>query len=260
MDTPIAKFFATVKFVPDKASIRQTERIFNKMLFGNNPRTSTATEKKGFADKFNSLLGGFKPNVSLIQKALDNSMRGRSKLTLQIDNFKINKDSLQKTVMQAAKGIVFPITPKAANVRTTNTTRTNSSGFGGGGNRFRITPSGVGLAAGGVGIFGGLGVGALNQSVRTLQNLPVMLTSVTGSEQRAAQELEFLNNLGNQVGATVASMAPDYTKMFASAMGTPLESQMQRGFSAFTRYGKVMGLDQEAMSGSYRARVWPLLQ
>lgn len=99
----------------------------------------------------------------------------------------------------------------------------------------------------------GFGFGALNDTLQRLEMLPVALEAVTGSSEKAAKELEFLSKLGHDIGATRLELAPSYTKMLASAVGTPLEKEMHRIFSSLTVYGKVMGLDQEEMKGSFKA-------
>src|SRR5690606_32449753 len=128
-----------------------------------------------------------------------------------------------------------------------------SSGGGGGRGRFSITPRGIGIGMGGVGIFGGLGIASLNRKISELEMLPVMMESVTGSKANAQRELAFLNELGNLVGAPTTELASDYTKILASAMGTPLEGKIQSGFASLTKYGKVMGLDSQSMKLSFRA-------
>jgi hypothetical protein len=99
----------------------------------------------------------------------------------------------------------------------------------------------------------GFGFGSLSNTLQKLELLPVSLEAVTGSAEAAAKELEFLSKLGREIGATQLELAPEYTKMLASAFGTPLEKEIQNIFSSLTVYGKVMGLDQEAMKGTFKS-------
>ena len=99
----------------------------------------------------------------------------------------------------------------------------------------------------------GFGFGSLSNTLQKLELLPVAMESVTGSAESAAKQLEFLSKLGHEMGVTMLDMAPSYTKMLASAIGTPLEKEIQHVFTSLTTYGKVMGLDKEEMHGSYKA-------
>lgn len=300
MDTPIAKFFATVKFVPDKASLKTTQKAMNKVLFGGASGNITAQEKQLFAKRLNSLIDGVTLKEGIFGKLLNKNLRGTKihlnnfslnraalkktvteaqtlmgkmkplrvdavvdrlslqtsleraaySLILPLHRFKIDKSSLHRSVQLATRGALANLSLNLTSKGRVTTPSGSSSGGGGysrGGlgdirhaamNLHYLSPTAMGG-----GLAGALGLNALNQSIRTLQNLPVMLTSVTGSETRAKQELEFLNNLGNQVGARVSDMAPDYTKMLASTIGKPFEQVFQSSFTDFMRYSKVMGLD-----------------
>lgn len=108
-------------------------------------------------------------------------------------------------------------------------------------------------ALAGGGILTGFGLRALNQKVQQLQMLPVMMETVTGSAERAQQELAFTKRLSSELGITQLDLTPDYTKLMAATLGTPMEGGTQQGFSNFLRYSKVMGLDQERTKLSLRA-------
>lgn len=103
-------------------------------------------------------------------------------------------------------------------------------------------------------LIGGMyGMAQLNQSTQQLASQNLALNAVSGSPQQAQQYKEYLNNLGNSLGMTTASLTPGFTQYLASAQGTVLENSIQRDFESFTQYGAVMGLDPEAMKGSMKA-------
>lgn len=97
------------------------------------------------------------------------------------------------------------------------------------------------------------GMAQLNQSTQQLASQNLALNAVAGSPQQAQQYKDYLNNLGNSLGMTTASLTPGFTQYLASAQGTVLENSIQRDFESFTQYGAVMGLDPEAMKGSMKA-------
>lgn len=108
-------------------------------------------------------------------------------------------------------------------------------------------------ALAGAGVLSGFGLRALNQKIQELEMLPIMLEGVTGSQQRAQSELAFTKRLGAETGITQTDMVPDYTKLLAASLKTPMEGTVQQGFTNFVKYSKVMGLDQERTKLSLRA-------
>jgi tape measure domain-containing protein len=148
------------------------------------------------------------------------------------------------------------------NLLNLNNIRNRNGGNGGGNTRTpthtptirQVTTGGmpnVGQLAG-AGV-AGFGLGSLNDTLQKLEMLPVALEAVTGSAEKAAEQLDFITKLGHQIGATRLELAPEYTKMLSSAIGTSLESEMPRIFTALTQYGKIMGLDKNEMHGSFKA-------
>lgn len=122
-----------------------------------------------------------------------------------------------------------------------------------GGRTVGVAGVGGGLGALATAGVAGFGLSALNQVSQRLELLPVGLEAVTGSAEKAAVHLKFLEKLGRDVGATRLELVPEYTKMLASAIDTPLEQEMPKIFTSITRYGKVMGLDQESMKGTFKS-------
>lgn len=278
----IAEFFASLKIKPDMASIARADRWLKtmekrinrsakRMEKNNVLGTAFSTDTKKLNKQLQRSLDRLSKNLVLritrfhinergLERALGTAMQ-RSNTPLPIRRFRIDAASLRRSLELAMAGISPTVRPQVLNRPTRSATGnrrsrgSRSSTFKGWGRsgRFRITPSGVGITAGGVGVFGGFGIAALNRTVRELESLPVALEAVTGSPERARAELEYLNQLGNEVGAPVRTLAPSYTKFLASAQGTKLEPFARSGFRDLTRYGAVMGLDQEAMKGTFRA-------
>ena len=101
----------------------------------------------------------------------------------------------------------------------------------------------------------GAGYAAVNfnrigQELISLENA---LLAVSGSQEKAAANMAFLNSVGAEMGKTVRGLGPEFVKLAASIQGTALDGQEQFVFKSFMKYGTVMGLDEEAMKGSFRA-------
>lgn len=276
----IAEFFASLRIKPDQQSIHRADRwlkTFEKRL----QRSARRVEKSNVLGTMLGLkerkvtkqvqrtldvvsktavfrIENFKLNTKRLKKSIDSVLKNNT-TPLTIHHFKINRFALRKQLEMAAGSFEIPVkvapsrarTPRGQGTAVNNAPRVSSGGGGRG--RFSITPRGIGIGMGGVGIFGGLGIASLNRKISELEMLPVMMESVTGSKANAQRELAFLNELGNLVGAPTTELASDYTKILASAMGTPLEGKIQSGFASLTKYGKVMGLDSQSMKLSFRA-------
>jgi hypothetical protein len=248
----IAEYIVKVGAKPDPQSFRKMEQwlsVVEKKI----QRTANRINKQ-------DLMGGlFKIDNAKLAANLNKSLNQASnKVTFNIKNFKIDDVALNRTLQAAAmRARTITINPKVG--RTGGTPQSGSSSIRGGFtdsvHRNGIRSTGVlwHSALAGGGILSGFGLRALNTTLQELQMLPVSMSSVTGSSTEAKKQLDFLNRLGNEVGATRRELAPEYTKFFASAQGTPLEQYAQSGFRSLTRYGKVMGLDQEAMKGTFKS-------
>ena len=92
-----------------------------------------------------------------------------------------------------------------------------------------------------------------NKIGQELQAIENALLAVSGSEKAAAENMAFLNSVGAEMGKTVRGLGPEFVKLAASIQGTALGGQEQTIFKSFMKYGTVMGLDEEAMKGSFRA-------
>lgn len=248
----IATYYATLKLKPDPKSVAEADRWLKSI-------------EKRFGGGSG---GGFLGNLFRFnQKALDMKVKqafDRASLNsvLHINRFHINQTALNYNLNSAIIRATQSLAPITVNTRVratasgTGAARTPSSSP----TNNRTSYSGHGAvsgirAAGTIAGFtaGGFGLSALNTKLQKLEMLPVSMEAVTGDKAKADQQLAFLNRLGHEVGSTRMELAPDYTKFFASAAGTPLEAHAQSGFRSLTRYGKVMGLDQEEMKGSFKA-------
>jgi len=253
----IAEYFASVKFKPDTASLKKVDQFFS-IAEKRIARVVQRIEKQ-------DVMGGlFKVNNAQLARQLNKSLNAASRTTVfTVSNFKIDQGSLEKSLQLAlarAKTSVT-ISPVVNKVPRTPTFSPQTGGRKSGSifNDMARNSSLRGLGtmwhsvlAGG-GILTGFGLRSLNTTMRELQMMPVSMESVTGSRSKAEEQLAFLDRLGSEVGATRRELVPEYTKFFASAMGTSLEPFAQSGFRSLTRYGKVMGLDKEAMKGTFKS-------
>jgi phage tail tape-measure protein len=246
----IAEYFASVKFKPDSQSFRKMEqwlRVVEKKI----ERTANRINKQ-------DLMGGlFKVDNAKLASSLNKSLaQASNRVTFNIKNFKIDEGALNRTLQNAAlRARSITINPRVGNVSGGGGNVSNrTTGGSSGGRGVRSLGVGWHSALAGGGILSGFGLRALNERLQQFEMQPVMMQSVTGgNQQKANEQLMFLRSLAGEVGTTSTNLTPMYTKFFASAQGTPLEKFAQSGFRSMTRYGAVMGLDQEEMKGSLKA-------
>lgn len=102
-------------------------------------------------------------------------------------------------------------------------------------------------------IGGAIGLAALNKHSQTLQANDMALSASAGNPQDAKKYSEFLNNLGERLGKTTATMTPFFSQMLAGAKGTKLEPHLMEGFTSLMEYSSVMMLDDGKVKGTIRA-------
>jgi hypothetical protein len=183
----------------------------------------------------NSHISAFRQNQATLRQQLIED----KKLAAQI-----RADNRKQTAMDKMHGQALYMNRMYEQRRNSSPTKPVGA-FAAGSYRNIGTLAGAGIA--------GFGLNSLNRVSQRLEMLPISMEAVAGSAEAAAEQLKFLEELGKRVGATRLELVPEYTKFFASAKGTKLENSSQMIFSNLTSYGKVMGLDQEEMKGSFRA-------
>lgn len=242
MSNTIAEYFATLKLKPDAGSIRKVDQFFRVLearIERASKRVGAKAEGLGISNPANAT-----KQASAIKQVAQAQVRATDSVTKAQE--KLNKarrvELATERLRQSSIRLDRSALRLAQNPKTNSTPRSSRS--------FGLRDTMHTIAAVGV---AGYGIGQLNDVSQRLEMLPVSMEAVTGSAAKAAQQLEFLAKLGHEMGATRLELAPEYTKMLASAVGTPLESQMPTIFSAMTRYGKVMGLEPEEMKGSFKA-------
>lgn len=107
-----------------------------------------------------------------------------------------------------------------------------------------------GLLGGAAAAYGFSGMNTMNQE---LQAIDLALGSVTGSSEEAAEKMKMLTEMGREMGKTLRDIGPMYTQILAATRGTEMQDETDNVFRGFMKYGTVMGLDSEAMKGSFRA-------
>ncbi len=94
----------------------------------------------------------------------------------------------------------------------------------------------------------------INRTNQELQGQKLAMTSVTGSEQAGAEQINWVRKLADEVGFNFKQSTPAYTRMLASGKSTGLSTEsVQNIFSGVAKYGRVQGLSSEDMKGSMRA-------
>lgn len=93
-----------------------------------------------------------------------------------------------------------------------------------------------------------------NRINQEIQGQKMALTAVTGSEQAGGEAMGRLRSMGNEIGFDWRSVSGSFTKILASGKGAGMDqATSEQIFRSMTEYGRVMGLDGEAMKGSLRA-------
>jgi len=141
-----------------------------------------------------------------------------------------------------------------------------SGGAGG-----RVGAGGVsgwrGAAAGGVlggamgmgrgfipGLGGAFAVAQLSNMSQQMQGQRAAMTAVTGSQTAGGETMGRLRGMANEIGFSWRDVAPQFTKMIASGTSAGMgQGEVETIFKSVSEYGRVMGLDSEAMKGSFTA-------
>lgn len=93
-----------------------------------------------------------------------------------------------------------------------------------------------------------------NRISQEIQGQKMALTAVTGSEKAGAEAMGRLRSMGNEIGFDWRAVSGSFTKMLASGKGAGMaQGTTEQIFRSMAEYGRVMGLDPEAMKGSLRA-------
>lgn len=123
-------------------------------------------------------------------------------------------------------------------------------GFAGG-----MLGEGMGLARGFIpGLGAAMAIGQLNKINQQMQAQQLAMTAVMGSESAGQKQSAWVKNLSNNIGMDYRQVAPSYNKMLASGQTSGMSTKsVQNIFQGVSEYGRVMGLDSEAMKGSMRA-------
>ena len=253
---------------------RAWQRNFKESVGRLTAGSSSMTSKARSAQQsmYDSLFGATKSNYSGLDSSHAAAMREDMRRTRSAQNIARIQENIAKREAQMAQrtaAIREAGAKRAAAIITAAEIRARamSSRMGGGG---AGRPSGRGMF-GGASVGGAVGAASSNmasllpgfgagyaavnfnrigQELTSLQNA---LLAVSGSQEQAANNMAFLNSVGAEMGKTVRGLGPEFVKLSASIQGTALGGQEQDIFRSFMKYGTVMGLDEEAMKGSFRA-------
>lgn len=241
MSNTLADYFVGLKLKPDVGSIKKVDQFFRVLENRINKASKKVSSKM---DSFGiPTAASAAGQVRAIKQVSDANTRANNKaLTEQrkinaLERVRLATESLRQKSIRLQRSDQRLNKPVSS---TSNFARSAKTAVG-----TTQTLAGTAVA--------GFGLGQLNDVSQRLEMLPVAMEAVTGSAAKAAQQLEFLAKLGHEMGATRLELAPEYTKMLASGMGTKLEGQMPAIFTSMVRYGKVMGLEPEEMKGSFKA-------
>lgn len=240
MSSTIAEYFATLKFRVDSGNLKSVDSFLTSL----EQRLKKADAAISKLTNFGAISPkGLSANKRAIKELSDETTKANKKALTEQKELNAFERVRLATENLRQKGAKLA----ASASKLSDPTSSSRGGLNGGKGGINPYHAVAGAAV------AGFGIEALDDTLQKLQLLPVALEAVTGSATKAAEQLDFISKLGHNIGATRLELAPEYTKMLASAMGTSMEKDMPRIFSALTVYGKVMGLDQEEMRGSSKA-------
>lgn len=209
----------------------------------------------------------FSPDFNTkLHNALKNRMRVASTKgispQIELNKFDVDRQELLREMRDAVRYVEQNL---RVNIRSSiNRPAVGGAAGGGQAGGGGISRFGAGMGAGaaagnlGRGFIPGLGVAfGVSQMNRLNQQLigqDLAATAVFGGEEKGQEQLSWLRDLGNQIGFDYRSQANPYLKMQASAQTAGMDNAVAQDiFQSMAEYGRVMGLDDEAMKGSMRA-------
>lgn len=97
-------------------------------------------------------------------------------------------------------------------------------------------------------------IAKMSQISQQLQGQRQAMTAVTGSQEAGASTMSRFRGMAGEIGFSWRDVAPSFTKMIASGTSAGMgQGQVEKIFKGLSEYGRVMGLDSEAMKGSFTA-------
>lgn len=104
------------------------------------------------------------------------------------------------------------------------------------------------------GLGGAFAVAQLSNMSQQMQGQRAAMTAVTGSQTAGGETMGRLRGMANEIGFSWRDVAPQFTKMIASGTSAGMgQGEVETIFKSVSEYGRVMGLDSEAMKGSFTA-------
>lgn len=194
--------------------------------------------------------------VAKIRSALRQAERQLGQLKIKVGqpqlSVTVNKQKLLDDIRSVLRSAEFEIRVKPTRGAG------GSQGAAGGGGRGQIDrglSAAMGFARGALpGLGAAFAVGQLNKINQEMQAQQLAMTAVMGSEQAGKEQTAWLRNLANTIGFDYRQVGPSFNKMLASGKTSGMSTEsVQNIFQGVSEYGRVMGLDSEAMKGSMRA-------
>lgn len=275
----VAEYVANVRYKTDLKSLKRAQKFISALenkftrTVNNSVNKGLVVDPRTFSKKINRVIASQPIEIKISSKNLKVDKTGiRRSLNeavassvldnraIIIKNFKVDQTALNRVLTEAINAKTsyrVGVKPVFNNIGLTGDQGTRQSG------RSKRSPfwerqltqrtPNTSLLMTGTVLTGGFGLKELNKQVQDWTMLETKMTAVIGDVEKAQAKIENLKRLGQNIGSNPLELANSYVQMLASAQGTGFEPHLDKGFGTFTRYGKVMGLDEEAMKGSMRA-------
>jgi tape measure domain-containing protein len=103
-------------------------------------------------------------------------------------------------------------------------------------------------------VFGGQAIRSIVNAGNSMESFERTLTVATGSANKAAQEMDFLREIADELGINLEQTASAYTKFSAAAKGSVLQGQSARDiFTSVSKAARVLNLSASDTGGVFKA-------
>lgn len=194
-----------------------------------------------------------------VRKAIRHASTTAGAVSIKVADPKIklmvDKDDLQRQIASAISQRTFDVRVKVngQDKAPTSTQTTRHAAVGGAAGAGLATAT-MGFARGALpGLGAAWALGQINQINQELQASQNALQAVSKTSEEFDSNMKFLEQITEEQGRNMRDVAPAFTSVLASAGQSIGAEGTQDVFRGVMKYGTVMGLDQEAMKGTFRA-------
>lgn len=167
---------------------------------------------------------------------------------------KVDRNHIQSQLRQIIQQNEYQVRIRVSGGGQPGGQRATARAAAGGGMAGGLASAGMGFARGALpGLGAAWALGSMHQMNQDLLASQNALKAVSASAEDYASNMAFLEQITMEQGRKMRDVAPAFTSVLASAGGAIGAQGTQDLFRGVMKYSTVMGLDQEAMKGTFRA-------